>query len=139
MQFIAALRLTPTVVPPVSVYGMNISNHPTSLSATPLTKSITSNLTILGPNYCGATGVSANYQYAVRLFNNGAAEMYNLVLSSFNGKGLLINGQQAVNQTGLNNVQFSYNSFHNSAASTFNLISRTSWSLSGGCGVSMPS
>ena len=139
MQFIAALRFTPTIVPPVSVYGMNISNHISNLNATPITKPTISNLTVLGPNYCGATSVSANYQYAVRFFNNGAAEMYNSVLSSFNGKGLLIDGQPSVSQTASNNLQFSYNSFHNSATSTFNFISGSSWSLSGGCGTSIAS
>lgn len=136
MQYIAAMRMNAAAIPPSAAYGMSITNQLAGISAnTPLTQPIISNLTVMGPKYCGASTVSSNFQYAVRFFNNGAGKIYNAVLSSWNGRGLLIDGANSVAQTSSNNLEFSYNSIHNSAT-PYSFNSPASWSLSGGCDVS---
>lgn len=133
MQFIAAMRMDAAAVPPSNAYGVNITNQVVSLSTnTPLTQPVISNLTVMGPKYCGASSVSGNFQYAVRFFSNGAGKIYNAVLSSWNGRGLFIEGANSVAQTSSNNLEFSYNSIHNSTT-PYAFSSPASWSLSGGC------
>lgn len=132
MQFLAAVRLNAAAVPSANAYGIDISNHPTLLTSTPLTKPIISNATIMGPKYCGAATVNSNFQNAIRFFNNGAGEIYNGVASGWNGRGLLILGQPSVAQTATNNLQFSYNSFHNTAT-PFAFSAIGTWPASGGC------
>lgn len=132
MQFLAALRLNASAIPSANAYGLDISNHPTALSAAPLTKPVISNVSIMGPKYCGAATVSSLYANAIRFFNNGAGEIYNTVATGWNGRGLLIQGPQSVAQTSANNLQFSYNSFHNTAT-PFAFTGAGTWPASGGC------
>jgi hypothetical protein len=137
MQYLAAMRLSGSPAPVTQVYAVNISNQLTGVSTnTPLTQPVISNLTVMGPNYCGATGVSANFHYAVRFFNNGAGRIYNTVLSSWNGKGLYIDGTNTVSQTGTDNITFSYNSIHNSSV-PYAANAPIGWAASGGCGASI--
>lgn len=133
MQFLAAMRLNPAAIPSAAAYGINISNHPTNLAASPLTKPVISNLTVIGPKFCGASTVNANFQYAVRVFNNGAVKMYNSFLTSWNGRGLFIDGPNSVAQTSTNNLEFSYNSIHNSTTAPYAFAGLGTWPASGGC------
>lgn len=132
MQFLAAMRMNATAIPSANAYGIDISNHPTSLANTPLTKPVISNVSIVGPRYCGAATVSGLFANAIRFFNNGAGEIYNTVATGWNGRGLLIAGAQSVAQTASNNLQFSYNSFHNTAT-PFAFTAVGTWPVSGGC------
>ncbi|SKA32783.1 hypothetical protein SAMN04488128_103718 [Chitinophaga eiseniae] len=136
MQFLTAMRLSAPLVPTSGAYGFDISNQPVTIStSTPLTKPLISNATVLGPNYCSGSPVNGNYLYAVRFFNNGAGKIYNSLFSSWNGKGLRIDGgssPSSITQTLSGNLEFSYNSFHNSGAIPY---SSTSWA--GGCDLSM--
>ncbi|WP_316835020.1 hypothetical protein [Pedobacter nutrimenti] len=138
MQFIGAMRLDAAAAPPTAAYGLNITNQLTGVSTnTPLTMPVISNLTVMGPKYCGSTTVNANFQYAVRFFNNGAAKIYNSVISSWNGRGIILEGPTSVAQTSSNNLEFSYNSLHNATTTPYAFTSPLSWSASGGCGTSI--
>ncbi|WEK17928.1 MAG: hypothetical protein P0Y49_14085 [Candidatus Pedobacter colombiensis] len=132
IQFIAAMRMINGVTPTGPAYGLDISNDPTGTNNTPLTQPVISNATVLGPNYCNSTAVNSNFQYAVRFNNNGAGKIYNSVFSSWNAtstsRGLLINGNSTISQTASNNLEFSYNSFHNSGVTPY-----TSSLWTGGC------
>jgi hypothetical protein len=136
MQFIAAMRLINGAVPTGPAYGFDISNDPSNSTNSPLTQPIISNATVLGPNYCNSATVNSNFQYAIRFANNGAGKIYNSVISSWNKSvgqsGLLINGTRSIGQTASNNLEFSFNSFHN-----FGAVPYTSSGWTGGCETTM--
>lgn len=140
IQFITSLRLDNGAVPSQTAYGLDITNQPnTSSTSMPLTTPVISNASIVGPNFCNPAAVSSNFSYAVRFSNNGAGKIYNSVFSSWRTlsaqSGLEIVGgssPSSVTQTVSGNLEFSYNSFHNSGTTPF---SSPSWT--GGCGSSM--
>jgi len=136
MQFLTAMRLSPPLIPTAPAFGFDISNQPIATSASiPLTKPIISNATVLGPNYCSGSPVNSNYQYAIRFFNNGAGKIYNSLFSSWNSKGLRLDGSgtsSSIAQTASGNLEFAYNTFHNSGSLPY---SSTSWL--GGCDINM--
>lgn len=133
MQFIASIRkdATPTTN---SGYGLDISNDDLASSNTPLTHPVISNLTLLGPGYCG--GDTNDYADAIRFFNNGSGSIYNSVLTGYPGYGLFLDDDDAVGNTalGANELQFSYNSFLTFGISEYGFTTSGSWSSVGGCG-----
>jgi hypothetical protein len=141
MQFITAMRLNNSAVPTTNAYGLEISNNvASSTTATPLTRPVISNVTVLGPNHCSATTVSSNYIDAIHFKFNGAAKIYNSVFDAWNTAatqaGLLIDDAGSIAQTSSNNLEFSYNSFSNSGATPYS-IGSLSWTGSGGCSTSL--
>lgn len=140
MQFLSAMRLNDSAAPSASAFGFEISNQKpilaTGLSSTPLTKPIISNATVQGPNYCHNTPANSNFKYAVQFTNDGAGKMYNSVLTSWRTaatqSGLFIDGTGTIAKTASDDLEFSYNSFHNSGATPY---SSTTWTS--GCDLTM--
>jgi len=142
VQFVTALRLNNAAAPTVPGYGIDLSNFLVSSSEDYDTKPVISNATILGPNYCSSSTVDSDFKYAVRFYNNAAGKIYNSVFSSWNtasSSGLLIEEAGSIAQTSANNLEFSYNSFHNSGTPAYLDIPSPflTWNAAGGCGTTM--
>ncbi|WP_162903424.1 hypothetical protein [Taibaiella koreensis] len=50
----------------------------------------------MGSKLCGAPTVNGKCQYAIRFFYNGAAKIYNSVISSWNERGMILDGPTSV-------------------------------------------
>ncbi|MEZ2442770.1 hypothetical protein AB6805_13695 [Chitinophaga sp. RCC_12] len=137
-QFLAAMRLNNTAIPSANAYGIEIRNNRNSSGATLVTQPVISNFTAIGPNYCNSNPVNINYQYAVRIFDQGAGKVFNSVLSSWHGtttaSGFRIESTQSISKTTTNDVEFSYNSFHNAGATPYS--NNPGWALA--CEANMP-
>lgn len=66
--------------------GVLIANNDdagSSYAGTPQTRPILDKFTLLGPAYCGGTGLSSNFKNAVLAYHNAKLGMYHSVLSSW--------------------------------------------------------
>lgn len=70
--------------------GIECDNDGTSSEATPYTKPILSNLTLVGPN--GASNTAANHNYANRWRRNTRFELYNSILLGYAKGGFCVDG-----------------------------------------------
>lgn len=140
MQFVAAVRKT-SVSTAGNGYGLDISSDgSTDILTAPYTNPTISNLTLLGPDYFGVS--TTNYENAIRIYNNGAAKIYNSVLTQYSplAPGLFIDGNAAIANTasGTNPLEFAYNSFFGFATNFGAQPDPTfTWSTATGCDLSM--
>ncbi|MET3876448.1 hypothetical protein [Chitinophaga sp. OAE865] len=136
-QFLTAMRLNNSAIPSALAYGVDITNNRFAPTAVLFTQPVISNFTALGPNYCNGTMPNGNFRASVRIGNQAAGKIYNSVLSSWNPTatscGFLIDGATSISKTATNDLQFSYNSFHNSGATPYGIIG--TWTSA--CDVSM--
>lgn len=61
----------------------NNDNAGSSYAGTPQTRPVLDKFTLLGPAYCGGTGLSSNFKNAVLAYHNAQLGMYHSVLSSW--------------------------------------------------------
>ncbi len=71
---------------------------------------------MLGPGFCGATGLHTEFLDGLSFDHNGAGNYYNGVISGFRRNGLFINDQLSVNKTAADSLNVSYCSFLNNGA-----------------------
>jgi len=115
-----------------------ITNDATGSSNTPFTHPVVSDMTIIGPLYCGATSISADYKNAVLYDENAHGGLYNGFITGW-PTGFLINDASSINNSNTtpaaSTLNFSDNSF---TSNTTDYTSGTTWP-SGGCATSMSS
>lgn len=122
-QFLASMRLNNAAIPSNDAFGIFVINNRFTPGNAPVTNPVISNATILGPNSCGNATVNSRFREAVRISNSAGAKLYNNVLSSWNTtttpSGFNIDNGTSIAKTATNDLQFSYNSFHQSGATPY--------------------
>lgn len=122
-QFLAAMRLKNTGVPSANAYGLEIANNRFSATNIPLTQPVVSNLSIQGPNSCNGSAINTLYKEGIRITNGAVGKLYNNVISAWNTSitpsGFNIDNPTSIAKTATNDLEFSYNSFHNSGITPY--------------------
>jgi len=138
IQFLLSLRTDDGVTPLATANGIlieNVENNTNNYENTPLTNPVVSNATILDVSKCHEEDAFGN---SIVYRNNGAGSIFNTVVGEMQNTftGLFIDGNQSINHTATNLINFSANDFFNISSGTefdWNGI----WSTAPGCPLSM--
>ncbi len=113
--------------------GILISNNDnagSSYAGTPQTRPVLDRFSLLGPAYCGGTGLSSNFKNAVLAYHNAQLGMYHSVLSSWPTGFRMEDASTLTNATASPQLlKFEANSFDNN---TTDYSHNGSW-VTGGC------
>ncbi len=90
--------------------GIECDNDGSSSTATPYTKPVLSNFTLIGPN--GASNTAANHNYANRWRRNTRFEIHNSVLLGYAKAGFCVDGQGAADAFMAGESSFKNNLVH---------------------------
>jgi hypothetical protein len=128
-QFGLSLRLDPSSYDNVnSSQGLWVFNDATGSGNSPITRPVFSNMTFIGPGYCGETPDAA-FENAVLFSGNTEARIYNSVLAGWN-TGFWIEGSATIeNANDDGTLFFSYNTFYNNILTEFD--HNPGWTLTG--------
>jgi hypothetical protein len=135
MQFALAMRKSSSANDGTTTFsnGLLVQNDNAGSSNTPRTNPVISDMTILGPGYCGATGLSSNFKNAVLFTNNAMGNFYNGVISGW-PIGLFYEGANTVaNANSAGTLTWHYNTFfgYASAATRFGFNNGSTWNAAG--------
>ncbi len=122
VQFLTSIRLDPNAHDNATIFsnGIVVSNDASGSASTPVSHPIMSNLSFIGPHYCGASPVHSDFRAAVRLGLNAQAEIYNSVFTGWN-TGLAIFDNSTINNANVNGtILASYNTFYANATNYTN-------------------
>ncbi len=119
MQFLLGFRQDVNAHVSTGSNGFYLTNDETGTSATPLTRPVVSNMTLLGPSFCSNASLSADFLDAVRFDENAAGAMYNSVLANWKEYGLFLNDAGSIAHTANDDLNFSFNSFHDNGNSDY--------------------
>ncbi len=112
-QFGLSLRLDPASYDNVNAsQGLLVFNDETSSGNTPITRPVFSNMTFVGPGYCGETPDAA-FENAVLFSGNTEARIYNSVLAGWNIGFMIRDPGTIENANDDGTLLFSHNSFYN--------------------------
>jgi len=119
-------------------YGMLIENNRSTPGATPFTRPVISNASIIGPLQCDPLSVSSDYKDGILLRNNARADIYNTVVAFHNQYGLYIQDNATAQNTAStpNALNVVYSSFTNNASGDYGQ-GAFSWSSLTMCGANM--
>lgn len=103
--------------------------------ATPQTQPLLSNLTLIGPDYCG-TSVSSDFRNGITFDDNGAATIRNSAIGKWPDNGLFLADAGSIGHTASNALNFSTNAIINATGGA-DYAHAGSWAT--GCGGSLSS
>ena len=137
IQTLLTLKKDLTMHDVVGTYGMLIENNRSTPGATPFTRPVISNASIVGPWQCDPLSVSSDYKDGILLRNNARADIYNTVVAFHNQYGLYIQDNATAQNTAStpNALNVAYSSFTNNASGDYGQGTFT-WS-GNGCSSSM--
>lgn len=114
------------------IYSINDDAHSSNNIKT---APVFSNFSIVGPAYCGATGLSSDFRNGVLFADNTEARMYNSLIAGWD-VGFRIEDQSTIQNANNNGTLFfAENTFYNNVTTAFNLGG--TWTTPG-CESSMP-
>ena len=130
VQYGVAVRLDASAHVAAGSNGIVMSNNENgagSYAGTPKTHPVLSDFSLLGPLYCGASGISSDYKNGVLMYHNTDGGVYNSFIAGY-PTGLRMEDLSTLQNADVNfTLNFSENSFK---ANTTNYSNNSTWPAS---------
>ncbi len=88
-----------------------ISNEPGNGNLSPYTNAVLSNITILGPAYCGGSSLSGDFRNGVLFTDYAKGGVFNSLIAGW-PQGMRVEGNNAITNANNGDLKFSYNTFY---------------------------